>query len=74
MYMIWPLVKEQSLGTRERHLLLECLALVDLRAAFWARLVCHKDQAPVSRYIIACHDRAEEEEEIHYVRTASKGL
>ena len=51
----------------ERHMLLECPALSDVRAAFselisqssgvMARLVWAKDQARVGRYIAACLNR-----------------
>ena len=51
----------------ERHVLLECPALADLRAessplvaecsGVMARLVWARDQPMVSRYIIACLDR-----------------
>ena len=53
----------------ERHVLMECSALADLRVAFapliaecsgiMARLVWANDQPLVSKYIIACLDRAE---------------
>ena len=53
----------------ERHVLLECPALGDIRAAFpgltaecsgvMAKVVWAKDQPLISKYIIACLDRAE---------------
>ena len=53
----------------ERHVLMECSALLDLRVAFapliaeasgiMARLVWADDQPLVSKYIIACLNRAE---------------
>ena len=51
----------------ERHMLLECLALADLRdevspliaecSGVMAKLVWARDQPKVSRYIVACLDR-----------------
>ena len=56
-----------ALGDDERHMLLECPALVGLRLHFSSllmpcssvmrRLLWAKDQHEVSRYIIACLDR-----------------